>query len=374
MATPKLESNGKTWAIRVTYTNSNGVKEQKHRGGFKTANQAIAWSENYRNAAEKALTTKNDLKFFELCDKFMAVKRAYRKKGKPLAPRTIADYEIYIDILKKSFGNILLRKITPTFLQERYDMYSKTPCKQAHIEQTLSAIFSFAELQGFTEKNLWLRVVKSEYAPKPENQVWYNAEQIKILLQYLKTEQPKYYVYAKLLTITGLRPNEATVIEESDFRFSVKDDIYFLNVNKALSIVYTKNGRFTEIKEPKSTAGQRELPVTLLDYDDIHAFKIKNRINSPYLLVNEKGKQLTENSFYQAINRTTKRHNLPHITPYGLRRSFANLNKSAGVDPFTVAKLMGHSDVEVTNRHYFKDDIELNKKAVQAVSASLSND
>lgn len=372
MATPKKEPNGRTWYIRVSYTTADGIKEQKQKGGFKSANQAIVWAEKYREAAEQELSIQDTMHFYDLCDAFMKVKRAYKKKGKPLASRTIADYEMNIDLLQKDFGNLLVKRITPAFLQERYDAYGATPCKQAHIEQTLSAIFNFAELQGYVDRSPWKRVVKSEYVPKEENQVWYDAEQVKTLLHHLQKERPQYYTYAKLLALTGLRPNEASVIEESDFRFSEDENLYFLNINKALSVFYNKDGQIIkELKEPKSNAGKRVIPISVEDYDDLHKFKIQNRVSSPYLLVYKNGKHMTANAFYQAITDIVKLHNLPKITPYGLRRTFANLNKHVGVDPYTVAKLMGHSDVEVTNRHYFKNDIELNKNAALAVSATL---
>lgn len=46
------------------------------------------------------------------------------------------------------------------------------------------------------------------------------------------------------------------------------------------------------------------------------------------------------------------KRNIPHITPYSARHSFATFSAYAGVEEETLIKMIGHADIRTTRKHY----------------------
>lgn len=358
MATPKLEANGKTYGIRCSFIDLNGNKIQKYKGGFRNKKEALNWAITYVNQNKQ--TNNNISTFYELIDYFLLV-----KKSSKLQPITIADYEYYCERIKKDIPNCMLSNITTPNLQMYLNSHDTKPCYQKHIKQTLSAIFTLAYNQNILATNPFSKVIKPQYIQK-EIKI-YNSDEINQLLSIFKQDALKYYPYVLLLAGWGLRPNEATALKEEDI--IQIDNEYYLNINKNISIVKNRvDGSKKEyIKEPKTNAGKRILPITKELIKELNSYKRINNIKSEYVLCDENGDRLLLNSFAQALKRIIKKYNLPYITPYGLRHSFGNLNKSLGNDSYTVSKLMGHSDPSITEKYYYHNDIKLNKQSMNKV-------
>lgn len=80
------------------------------------------------------------------------------------------------------------------------------------------------------------------------------------------------------------------------------------------------------------------------------------------LFVNERhGTRLTYSGISQLMKRLRKATGIAEFSAHGLRRTFAINMLRAGVDVYTLAKIMGHEDITVL-RHYLElleDDIEV---------------
>lgn len=64
-------------------------------------------------------------------------------------------------------------------------------------------------------------------------------------------------------------------------------------------------------------------------------------------LRSERGnRRLTRSSLYRTIARMAQRNNLDGVSPHALRRTFAIFHLRNGVDIYTLAKLMGHEDID----------------------------
>ncbi|MFT6957086.1 MAG: integrase [Halieaceae bacterium] len=82
---------------------------------------------------------------------------------------------------------------------------------------------------------------------------------------------------------------------------------------------------------------------------------------------NKKGKHMT--SIKTAWNKLVKDAGLQPTGFHGLRRTFGSKLISNGVNSLRVARLMGHSSVTVTERHYIGLLQEENRKAVADLMA-----
>lgn len=84
----------------------------------------------------------------------------------------------------------------------------------------------------------------------------------------------------------------------------------------------------------------------------------------PYI-VNFRGKPVA--SIKKAWNSALEKASLRNFTPYSLRHAFATNLLSAGVDPGTVAKLMGHRSTDMIFAHYQHVINEQKRRAVEVL-------
>ena len=53
---------------------------------------------------------------------------------------------------------------------------------------------------------------------------------------------------------------------------------------------------------------------------------------------------------------------IPILTPHELRHTYGTLKREAGVDIYTIQKVMGHADISITASIYVHNDIDVLKK------------
>ena len=70
--------------------------------------------------------------------------------------------------------------------------------------------------------------------------------------------------------------------------------------------------------------------------------------------IETEGKLWTMNPqhFRDVLARAAKRLGIPHLSPHTLRHTFATRFLQAGGDIYVLSKLLGHSSVSITERHY----------------------
>ncbi len=66
-----------------------------------------------------------------------------------------------------------------------------------------------------------------------------------------------------------------------------------------------------------------------------------------------------------------EKYNLEHMTPYGLRHSFASFCSEKGMDQLVLMKLMGHSDFNTTQKYYISISNKRKKLAMEKAYKSI---
>ena len=136
------------------------------------------------------------------------------------------------------------------------------------------------------------------------------------------------------------------------------------------------------IEETKTNAGTRLVPMT----DEVYeCFKriIANRKNPKvepmidgkvgFLFLDKNDMPMValhwEKYFQYALEKHNKiyREQLPKITPHVCRHTFCSNMAKAGMNPKTLQKIMGHSDIGVTLNTYTHLDSDDIQKEMQAV-------
>ena len=186
----------------------------------------------------------------------------------------------------------------------------------------------------------------------------------------LKTAETHWAgLYLLTILYAGLRPGEAAVLLWKDVDFRANE----IHVYKAM------NNDTGEIKDPKTAAGMRDIPMQSVLREKLLAAE-----GDPFqhVFLSARGKPMSPpvrktawSSFKKAMAA-----NIPggyvsdDLTPYCLRHTFCTDLQRAGV-PINVAKdLMGHSDISITANIYTHRDQNLlheNIKRLDAVGISV---
>lgn len=196
-------------------------------------------------------------------------------------------------------------------------------------------------------------------------------------LEFIKNDKHycTYYDGMFILFKTGLRISEFCGLTIADIDLQEKK----INVNHQLQ---RKRNMEYVIEETKTNAGTRLVPMT----DEVHeCFKriIANRKKpkvepmidgkAGFLFLDKNDMPMValhwEKYFQYALEKHNKiyREQLPKITPHVCRHTFCSNMAKAGMNPKTLQKIMGHSDIGVTLNTYTHLDFDDIQKEMQAV-------
>lgn len=148
-------------------------------------------------------------------------------------------------------------------------------------------------------------------------------------------------VILELLYATGIRVSELGHIQMSD-----------IDLNYAFVKVLGKGNkeRIVPFGEYCQSA--------IVDY--IEQFRSQMRLDHDFLIVNMRGKPITERGVRYALNEIVKRtQGVYHIHPHKLRHTFATHLLNQGADMRSVQSLLGHESLSTTSQytHVTKDQL-----------------
>ena len=114
---------------------------------------------------------------------------------------------------------------------------------------------------------------------------------------------------------------------------------------------------------------EKEGKIVTLYFDDrvkkllieLKKFREENKIDCEYLFVTRYGgvyKRATSNTLNEWTKKVGKAMNIPTMHPHDWRHSGSQLKKLAGMPIETVSSLLNHSGLDVTKKHYLRDDKE----------------
>lgn len=157
--------------------------------------------------------------------------------------------------------------------------------------------------------------------------------EVKRLTDYYKTNATyaKYrnLVIFQLLLDTGIRVGELTSLQVSD----VQEDTIIIRETKSKMqrVVYPSKKCMTAIES---------------------YLKIRAEFNSPYLFVTNTGTPVKIRMCQQNLAIDCKNAGInKKVSPQMLRRTYAKFAIMNGIDPFSLAKLLGHEDLQTTKRY-----------------------
>lgn len=238
------------------------------------------------------------------------------------------------------------------FFAKHADM-SESLLHKLHI--TLCGIFEAAIENDMCFKNPAKHVIYTSTAEKQEKQV-YSESQLTFSEKYFINDFFDVYFILE----TGVRRGELLGLMWEDIDFEKKT----LRIERSIA---EKKGGGVDVRPPKWNS-YRTIPISTQLCEDL-----KNIPHtSAYVFPNENNRVQTPRSwdrkFKRHMNRFTKEHLcMPSLTAHELRHTRGTHLRRNGVDIYTIQRLLGHKDVNVTAQVYVHDDIETTRSAAKIV-------
>ena len=168
--------------------------------------------------------------------------------------------------------------------------------------------------------------------------------------RFLKlSKRSSYDLDFRFVLQTGIRCGELCGLKWSDIDWK-KGVIHIRR-----SLIYLRHG-FVE-HQPKTRAGIRDIPMTKEVRDILK--EIKDRKARPYsaayhdnIFVNSRGNPTTATNYDKALKAISRKAGMENVSMHSLRHTFATRCFEAGMNPKTLQRIMGHSDLSITMNLY----------------------
>lgn len=346
-----IEINGKQY-YRVTRTvgrkaDGTAIRKSFYGAGVNEANQkANEYMNNIKNGLVNNFenVTLNDMMHTWLFDVL--------HNSSKIKPSTFQRYEeVYRNYIKSSdIAGLKLTGITSLRLQQFYNKLSEeySYTRINHLNTVLKTFFNWCIKSDYLLKNPCLKVEikgnKSDIVNEKRKKVEIlSEEEISKIKESIKETNMELIVLLDLAT--GLRLGELLALDWSVIDLENKN----LRVERSVKEVYVyddENHRHLEtvFQIPKTPHSFRTVPIPNTLVETLKDFDNKNGL----VFHNERGKPLRAKNIAYHWKKILKECNIPHKKFHTIRHTYGSILLKNGVDIETVAELMGHSAISIT--------------------------
>ena len=256
-----------------------------------------------------------------------------------------------------ALGSCVMMDLTPMDIKAFYNSVShlsKSVCSK--IKMCLNGILETAVENGLCEHNPAHKVKIESTATPRVKEVFSNAE-IEIASAWFLQTMPEVVLALE----TGVRRGELLGFFKSDF--DTRRHVY-----SVARTVRKPRGQAPETAAPKSLS-YRTNPLTDRALQAVELLR-QRYPDSPYLIPGPDGGLMRPDTWSRRLktemDRMAQRHkDMPRLTAHELRHTHGTYLRRHGVDIYSIAKILGHKDVEVTARIYVHNELNELRKALR---------
>lgn len=275
---------------------------------------------------------------------------------------TMDKYKLSLSCVKKLAPKLKLCDMDRVAYQQLLNDYAKEHERQTTMDfhhHLKSAILDAVD-EGLIERDPTRKVIIKGKSPREKKKKYLNQFELHTLLNGLNLkDQINYDWLILLIAKTGMRFSEAIALTPADFDFSHQ----LLSVNKTWN--YKDGGGFQTTKNKSSV---RKIQLDWMVVSQFSALVKDLPANEPIFVK----KAIFNSTINNILNRHCTDLGIPVITIHGLRHTHASLLLFGGVSIASVAKRLGHSSMNTTEKTYLHIIQELENKDVDLVMRSLS--
>lgn len=367
--------NGKEYyrIRKVVGHTASGEKILKNFYG-ESKKEAEQKANEYLNNIENGLII--DFENFTLAELMHTWLFDFLHNSSKIKPSTFQRYEsLYRNYIKESeiAGNKLIN-IKTIHLQKFYNNLSKKGYSYSQINTlntVLKVFFNWCIDNDYILKNPCTKVNikgnKNEIIKNERKEVEILSEtEINIIKEYLKGTD--FELLFLLDLATGLRQGELLALDWK--HINLEDNT--LKVERSVKEVYVydnENAKHIEtiFQTPKTLNSFRTVPIPSTMINVLS--KIKNK--KGLLFSDANGNPLKGKNISAKWTKILKECNIPHKKFHSIRHTYASMLLSKGVDIETVAELMGHSAISIT-QIYLHSSYTSKNKSVNKLNSILN--
>lgn len=265
---------------------------------------------------------------------------------------TARDIQRFINSLAKNGANVLNGK----------PLSYKT---MHHHLSFISTVFDYANKLDMLSYNPCSKVVvpknnENGKAEVKEKRI-YTKEQAREFLKILAEAPLKFRTFFTLTMFTGCRRGELLGLEWGDFNYEK------LTVHICRTSNYTmKKGMYTDTTKTEKSQRTISIPREVIELVKLYKSECDAYIKgvgdkwnpTERLFTTWDGRPMHNNTPYTWLERECKKRKFPFYGLHTFRHLFASIEIEAGIDPITVAAMLGHSTPQTTlstYSHYFQE-------------------
>lgn len=275
---------------------------------------------------------------------------------------TLDKYKMTLRWLRKLIPDLKIKDLTRISYQELLNNYALEHERQTTMDfhhQLKGSILDAVD-EGLLDRDPTRKAIIKGKTPSVKKVKFINQFELHTLLDTLELKNEISWEWMILLIAkTGLRFSEALALTPADFNFSRQS----ISVSKTWD--YKGEGGFLPTKN------QSSIRKVQIDWQTVIQFSqlIKDLPEDKPIFVKGKVYNSTVNG---VLERYCKKAEVPVISLHGLRHTHASLLLFAGVSIASVARRLGHSSMNTTQKTYLHIIQELENRDVDLVMRSLS--
>lgn len=329
----KKNKDRNSWETFVYVEDHTGKKKLKHKRGFKTKREAVAWGEQFRLQQSSNL----DMTF----ETFWGLYQEDMKER--LRENTVRTKEYIVELkILPYFGKKKMLDIKAADIRKWQNMLMKGSYSQTYlktINNQLSAIFNYAVRYYDLPKNPCVQAGSMGKGTAGEMLFW-TQDEFESFIECVR-DKPISYMAFKVLYWTGCRIGELLALTLADFDPEMKT----LKINKSYQRIKSKD----IITEPKTEKGKRVIPLP-----DFLVEEMNDYTNKLYGITDtDRLFMVTKSYLEHEMVRGTELSGVKKIRLHDLRHSHASLLISKlGAQPNLVAERLGHEKIQTTLNTY----------------------
>lgn len=275
---------------------------------------------------------------------------------------TLDKYKMTLRWLRKLIPDLKIKDLTRISYQELLNEYALEHERQTTMDfhhQLKGSILDAVD-EGLLDRDPTRKAIIKGKTPSVKKVKYINQFELHTLLDTLELKNEISWEWMILLIAkTGLRFSEALALTPADFNFSRQS----ISVSKTWD--YKGEGGFLPTKN------QSSIRKVQIDWQTVIQFSqlIKDLPADQPIFVKGKVYNSTVNG---VLERYCKKAEVPVISIHGLRHTHASLLLFAGVSIASVARRLGYSSMNTTQKTYLHIIQELENRDVDLVMRSLS--
>lgn len=257
---------------------------------------------------------------------------------------------IIVNHLIPYFGNFILSDIKPINVKMFYGVKKRmSKSMLSKMRLCLNGIFNTAVDNDLCYKNPSRGIIPVSQKEKAVKKV-YSDEEIHIVCEIAKFRMPEVII----LLETGLRRGELLGLTWNDIDFKNK----ILDVNKSVA---DKKGGGVTINRPKCQS-YRKIPLS----DKAIATLRRLKQEDEYIFPAKTGGPYSPRRWSEKLGKfmASLPEDIQRLSPHELRHTYGTRLRREGVDIYTIQKIMGHKDINVTSGIYVHNEIDALRNAL----------